>query len=239
MVVRAVVVRLARSWRAAVSTTARRCSASRSADRGERVQAEGERAPRSCRRCRRRSRCAGRAARRRAAWRGRPCPSAARPRRGRRRRVHRSGPRWSVRAARTSSTTGALKHTATQPSSAAASVGPPVGRADLDDGPGQVGGLPPPLARPVEVPAAGHAHVGLEGPAVVEVHEQVLAPRLDTGDDGARLRPRAGRAVGLEAHERPVGEGRRAAGRRPGGWCRPRARSSTAAAQRPPRTRPR
>ncbi len=53
---------------------------------------------------------------------------------------------------------------------------------DVDHHASEVGGLPPPLARRMEVPAAGHAQVSVEHQAALEVHEQVLALGFDLGD---------------------------------------------------------
>jgi hypothetical protein len=75
--------------------------------------------------------------------------------------------------------------------------GDPVGH--LDDHPGRVRALAPALARPVQVPRARHAHVGVQHDAVVPRHLEVLAVALDPLDDPALLRAGPGEARGVEA----------------------------------------
>jgi|SRR5579864_6029746 len=50
-------------------------------------------------------------------------------------------------------------------------------------------GLPPSLARPVEMPGAGHAHVRVQHETIVELHQQMLAVWVDA------LEPTAGQTA--------------------------------------------
>jgi hypothetical protein len=69
---------------------------------------------------------------------------------------------------------------------------------DLDDGPHAARALPPPLARSVQVPGAGHAHVGVEDGPVVPADLDVLAAAVDALDDGTDGGASALQAGGLE-----------------------------------------
>jgi hypothetical protein len=63
--------------------------------------------------------------------------------------------------------------------------GNPVGHLDGD--PHLVIALPPPLAGAVQVPRAGHAHVGVQHQTVVPDDLEVLAVALDQLDDASQL----------------------------------------------------
>ena len=97
-----------------------------------------------------------------------------------------------------------------------------------DQAPQQVGGPPPPLPDPVQVPGPGHAQVRLQRQPAGEPDQQVLAHRVDrltrSRRAGAWSRPCGGPRSGPGRHRRAPG----AAGPRCGGSCRPRAWSESA-----------
>ncbi len=70
---------------------------------------------------------------------------------------------------------------------------------DPDDHAGEVGGLAPPLSRLVQVPRAGHLHVGLQDEPSLKVNEQMLSPRLDRSDNIAHPRAVTPQAFRIEA----------------------------------------
>ncbi len=120
------------------------------------------------------------------------------------------------------------------------------GVVGLDDGPGRPRRLPPALARPVQVPAAGHLHVRVQDAAVGEPDQQVLAEHLDAHDHqvgGHQLARRTPRSRGSSNRRTgaPTSTGRIVAAAavdrvalRHGSWA---PRSGGRAARRDPRAR--
>ena len=77
---------------------------------------------------------------------------------------------------------------------------------DLDRRPHLRIGTTPVVAAPVQVPRAGHAHVGVEDEPVVPFDLEMLAVALDRLDDPAGLRNRADEPGRIEAKHRLAGE---------------------------------
>ena len=111
---------------------------------------------------------------------------------------------------RKTSTSGALKHTASQPSTWITT------RAALQ-------ALPPVLAQPVQVPRARHAHVGVQHEPSSNVISRCLPGRFDRSITEPIVGRRPTSRGASNCLEAPADQAPGAAARRCGGSCRPQA----------------